>query len=585
MRTTFFGLEVARKGLNTQRKALDVTSHNIANANTQGYTRQDAIMSATNPWSVPSLNKPHGAGQLGTGSQVEEIRRLRDSFVDLQVRNENKHLGYWEAKQDTLAKLEVIVNEPSDAGIRSVMDQFWESWQELNNNPESLAVRSVVRQRGIAIAETLNHMDRQLRELQEDLDASIHTKVDELNSIARQIRDLNDQIVKTEITGDNANDLRDRRDLLLDQASKIADIRYIEDRDGSVRVTIGGKSLVTGNRVSELEMFNPAYTDGLFIPRWKDGTPLNLESGNLLGLLESRDQVIGQFKKDLDYLAYSLVTTTNEIHAEGYGLDNKSGYLFFNQPEDGAIGEINAGSISLADNILKDLNTIAAATMPELPGDGTNAMKLAQLKHTHTIDPYGYLKVEGKPLQLADINDFNFEDDIKTFTINGEDVVLDKDLAVFEPDGPLDLAKSLNSLANSINSQLTTVTARVNDAGNGIMLLAHENIEIGGTDFAALGFEAGENRADITGTFDDFYRGVVAGIGVDSQEATRMVENQALLVAQQENRREIMSGVSLDEEMANMIKFQHAYNAAARTITAMDEMLDVLINRVGLVGR
>ena len=551
MRTTFFGLEIARKGLQTSQRSLDVTGHNIANANTPGFTRQRAIIGATTPWTVPSMQKPHQAGQVGTGVQVEEIKRIRDQFIDLQVRNENKELGYWSERADVLQKIEVIINEPSTTGLRTVMDQFWESMQELSKSPESQAVRATVRQRAIAVAETFNHIHRQMYELQEDVNDKLNVKVLEINSIANQIRDLNDQIVRIEVgkeagLRENANDLRDRRDVLLDQLSRIVDTRYKEDQDGSMRVMIGSKTLVMGNRVSLLETKTYSETElaglsdydrsrlhGMSFVKWQDGSELRLASGELKSLIESVGYIetlggvksvkgiIPDMMMEIDHLANSIVTATNWVHLQGYGLDDTVARLFFQQevvqadppvPGDFYLAPIRARDMKVHEDIINDTSKIAASRSLDingkpLPGDGSHALALAQLKHALTM-------------------------------ITDREYMASLQPVAMPPTPPADFVP------------MYTIPGR-----------------------------------EFTATFDDFFRGFIGQLGIDTQEAERMAENQEMLVGQQMNRREILSGVSLDEEMTNMIRFQHAYNAAARTITTMDEMLDTLINRVGLVGR
>ncbi|MFZ5640022.1 MAG: FlgK family flagellar hook-associated protein, partial [Bacillota bacterium] len=168
MRSAFFGLEMGRRALFTQQRALDVTGHNIANANTEGYTRQIADMSASLPYTVPAFNSPVTPLQVGTGVDITAIRRVRESFLDSQIRNETTNLGYWESKRDALKKIEVILREPSDNGLRTVMDQFWSSMQELSKNPESEGVRALVRETGITLANTFNQLSKQLTDLQTD---------------------------------------------------------------------------------------------------------------------------------------------------------------------------------------------------------------------------------------------------------------------------------------------------------------------------------------------------------------------------------------------------------------------------------
>lgn len=465
MVSTFFGLEIGRKALQAQTTALDVTGHNIANANTEGYTRQRAIMTTPTPFAYPSVNKPIGAGQLGTGVNVEEVKRLRDSFIDSQIRKENSITGEWEYRKNTLDKLEVIINEPSESGLRTVLDQFWQSLQTLATRPEDGSVRAAVAQRGMAVADTFRHMDKQFVDLQADLNQSVDIKVQEVNNIASQIAGLNKQIVAVESSGDHANDLRDKRDLLVDQLAKIVDITAIEDQFGSVAIGIGSRSLVYGKITNQLTTVIGG--SGFYDVEWVDGSPVNINAGELQGLIYSRDTLTQGMRDDLNTLAAAYITEVNTQHSAGYGLGGTWGDDFFTGTD--------AFTIQVNPTITGDLDRIAAAeNNPVAPGDNANALKLAALKHKATI----------------------------------------------------------------------------------------------GTD-----------------TFDDYFRGMAAKLGVDGQAAGRMVDNQGLLVSQLTTQQQQLSGVSLDEEMTNMIKFQHAYNAASRVVTSMDEMLDTIISRMGLVGR
>ena len=209
--SNFFSLEIGKRSVLMHQTALSVTGHNIANDNTPGYTRQVPDIVTTPPWHSPALVQSGKAGQLGTGVDIAAINRIRDEFVDSQIRHENKAEGYWDAMQNTLAKIEVILNEPTKDGLRGVMDMFWESWQDLSLHPESEAVRAVVVQRGMSLAEAFNHTHRQLVELREDVNAQVKVKVDEVNSIAMQIADLNQQILAVTISGKRPNDLLDKR--------------------------------------------------------------------------------------------------------------------------------------------------------------------------------------------------------------------------------------------------------------------------------------------------------------------------------------------------------------------------------------
>lgn len=202
MRSTFHGLETAKRGLFAQQTAIQTTGHNIANANTKGYTRQMVDFVASKPIEAPGLSHSTAPGQLGTGVDFSNIRRIRESFLDEQFRNQNKDYGDWTIRQDTLEKLEAIVNEPSDYGIRSVVDDFWNAWQDLAGQPDNLTARSVVMERAGAMADAFNDVASKLQDLKNDLTESINIKVTEVNTLTKQIANLNKEIFRVEGLGD-----------------------------------------------------------------------------------------------------------------------------------------------------------------------------------------------------------------------------------------------------------------------------------------------------------------------------------------------------------------------------------------------
>jgi flagellar hook-associated protein 1 FlgK len=506
MRSTFMGLEVGRRSLMAAQTSLDVTGHNVANANTEGYTRQEALLTATRPYHAPALWQYMGAGQLGTGVKVEYIRRLRDGFLDGQIRNENKSQGYWSAMQNSMCKIEVIVNEPSENGLRAVMDQYWQAWQDLVESPESESVRAVVAQRGAAVADTFNHLYRQCVELRSDLNDSVAIKVNEINSIASQIRDLNGQILAVRIAGKQPNDLMDKRDLLIDQLSGLVNISVYEDTArGTVTVQLGGRSLVSGVESSALAV--KADIQGLYSVVWADtGTRAEVASGELGGLLDARGgtanpedagvayrDVIPNMIAKLNLLAQTMVEHTNALHRAGYGLATDAahpggftGLDFFVDPStDPAFDGNWAQFMQVNGDLLDDPTLIAAAAAP-------------------------------------------------TWALAGG----------------------------------AWVQSNFGDGGNALAIARLKQAQLVGT-----------------ASVDDYWRSLASDVGIQAQETGRMVENQQALLAELESKRQSVSGVSLDEEMTNMIRFQHAYNAAARYITAVDEALDVIVNRMGLVGR
>ncbi|WP_409295730.1 flagellar hook-associated protein FlgK [Peribacillus sp. SCS-26] len=533
MISTFHGLETAKRGMTTQQNALFVTGNNISNANTPGYTRQRVNFTQTEAFPPPSMNRPQIPGQMGTGVTAGSVERVRESFLDVQYRSESNKLGYWETRADSLQKMEEVLNEPSEAGLSAVMDQFWGSLQDLSINPNNSGARSVVRQRGIAVAETFNYLSSTLKSVQGDLKNEMDVSVTQVNSLLHQINNLNQKIADVEPHGLLPNDLYDQRDSLVDQLSTMVNISVKTTGTGGMpakkpdgtpmalgKYTIelvtanGTRPLLSGNSntVNELKVnydkdtkmvesisVGPRVLDANGNPTEEiSGTPIDIEaftaSGKLRSLVDSYgfetkalDHATGkhivkglypEMLHKLDQMAYEFAAKFNEVHQSGWDVKSiaagtQTPRSFFDGvgSADGA-----AGSIKLHKDIADSLDHIAAAGTKSI-GDGSNALKLAEVKN--------------QPL-----------------SIDGE-----------------------------------------------------------------------------TSTIQSYYEGAIGDMAVQSQEAIRMTNNSGILQQSVDERRQSVSSVSLDEEMTNMIQFQHAYNASARMISLVDEMLDKIINGMGTVGR
>ena len=471
MRPAFLGLEVALRALRANQLALETTSHNIANANTPGYSRQEVEMAASRPYTIPTLAGYPFAGQVGTGVIATAMRRYRDAFTDLQLRQEQRTLGMWNAIKDVVQQVELIFNEPSDSGLNKLLDQFWNTWQDLANEPQSSAVRASVRQQAANLCTVLNHTYQQLYDLQHNQDQQILTKIDEINSIAQQIAALNEEIQKVQVTGNRPNDLMDQRDLLLDRLSTIVNITYHEGDNGITNVFIGSMPLVYDLKANSISAESQG---GVLSLKWtSSGYDVEVTSGELKGILVSRDEVLGGKLEQLDRIAQALYTAVNSAHNAGYGLNGSTGLDFFSDPTPG--DAVSARDITLSGEILDSLDNIAASSAADTPGDGSNAAVIAALRWQ----------------QMAALDNT---------TING------------------------------------------------------------------------------------YYNGVITELGTYSKAAQDTCANQELLVSHLRQQREALSGVSLDEEAANLIKYERAYQAAARVMTTVDETLDRLINGTGRVG-
>ena len=511
MRSTFHGIEVSKRGLFAQQSALNTTGHNIANANTEGYTRQRVNMQATPGIPYPAMSNSTEPGLLGTGVNVVSLQRIREEFLDVQLRTENKHYGYWEARRDVLQKIEGIMNEPSDTGLQKVMDELWKSWQDLSQNPESLSARAVVRQRAIAVTETFAALNTSLTELQRDLDNVVETKVIDINSMAQQLANLNRQIGDFVPHGYQPNDLYDQRDLLLDKLAKMADIKVTNmGNTGMIQVTIDGKELVNGRNAVVMATAKDPVTG--FSNITLGGAPFIPESGGLLGSFEARGIAV---------------------------LDPNTGQTSFQGPVPDMINKLN----TLLESMVKEVNDLHQTGM------NLNDIKAREANPGAALEalPFFVQKDATKPLSASNVQ------------VN-----------------PRILA-SLNAIAAAQAEDPATSTG-VSFYGDGRNALA-----IAGLKFKMLTLSSVSGGVETT-TLDDFYRYTIAQLGVDSQEAKRMEKNSELLVGQVDTNRQSVSGVSIDEEMSEMVKYQHAYSASARVMTSMDEILDKVINGMGRVG-
>jgi flagellar hook-associated protein 1 len=504
MRSTFQGLETARRGMYTQQTALQVTGHNISNANTPGYTRQRVNFTQTEPYPAAAMNRPNIPGQMGTGVEAGSIQRVREGFLDTQFREENNKFGYWNTKSEALAKMEDIMNEPSENGLSKTLDRFWQSLQELSVHPKDDGARSVVRQRGEAISDTFNYLSNSLNAIRDDHRNQIDLTVKEINSLTTQINNINSQINEIEPHGYLPNDLYDERDNLVDRLSQLVNIKVTPVKSGGMASSIAeGKytidlidkngsnlgNLVNGTSLASKEL-KSIQSNGSISGFELGGTTLssNYFRGKLQGLTDAYNTVFPEMLNNLDKLAFDFATTFNSVHNVGWTMD-----------------DVNAGT------------------------KGTG------------IDFFTVKDSSGNDIK------------IDTSQLTG--------LA-----GKLKISNPIKNDLDKIAAALPKGTDTVAYSGDGSNALALSNVK------------------DTT-QLKSKYESMIGSMAVSSQEAVRLGNNSLLLTDTVDKRRQSVSGVSLDEEMTNMIQFQHAYNASARNITVIDEMLDKIINGLGVGGR
>jgi len=204
MISTFTGIEIGKKGIVTHQAAINVTGHNIANADTEGYSRQKVSLEVFDPLYVPGLTRENGPGQIGQGVQVEKILRARDMLLEDRILSEKNGLEYWKAMSGWLHQAELVHNEPTDRSIMHALDKFWSSWQELANNPEEMGPREAVLEYGWSLSKHLNHNYQALKAVRNNIEKSIEIRVEEINGLAKQIAHLNGEILRAESVGEQS---------------------------------------------------------------------------------------------------------------------------------------------------------------------------------------------------------------------------------------------------------------------------------------------------------------------------------------------------------------------------------------------
>ncbi|MEQ2527518.1 flagellar hook-associated protein FlgK [Bacillaceae bacterium CLA-AA-H227] len=536
MASTFMGLETARRGLTTQQSALYTVGHNISNANTLGYTRQRVNMQATGALPYPGLNSGTGVGQLGTGVEAGSVQRIRDKFLDVQYRQENTKLGYWGTKSDAISQMEDVLSEPSEYGLNESFDQFYQSLQDLSTNSSSSSARKVVLQRAAQLADSFNYLSTQLTQIQGNLKSEIINQTDEVNSIIKQIGELNAQIARIEPNGYLSNDLYDARDVLIDQLSEFfpLEVSYTSTggnalpiSEGTATIKINGVVVVDGKQVSQLQAVDSAGAELI-----NDG---NYVASN--GFVVSAAVNVETIDTaTLDYSAGTAISANSLANGSGKmaGLIHSYGYK-----------DASNNDVGVYPKMLQDLDKLASEF----------------IKTFNNIHTQGFtLATDSSP------------------SINGGEF--------FTGTSAKDISVSSLMTENSI-----AASSSAGEEGNGSLAILLSNIKSLSFDGASQTMKLADGT-DITvnvGNLDGaspqtFYSGLIAQLGTDGQQANRMVSNATTIQLSVENNRSAVSSVSLDEEMTDMIKFQQAYNASARMITSIDEILDKIINGMGRVG-
>jgi flagellar hook-associated protein 1 FlgK len=375
-------LSIARTAMNAQQTVIQVAGHNIANAETEGFSRQRTTLTANTPefWTY---------GTIGTGVSLEKIERLRDESLDASYRGESGDASAYRARADLLGGVEEILGEPSDDGLAASMDAFWGAWSDLSNSPSSAAARSVVQQRGAIVASTLNTFDVRLREVRDQVQLRLTNSVSDINTLADQVAALNGQIVSAEAGGKLANDLRDQRDVLIDNLAKLGDVRILPSADHSLQVLLGTSTIVDGAESRHLNLAREPNGD-VSLRFDRSTEPMLPVGGTVTAMVDFLNKDLPDAQGRLDAMAAALASQVNTLHRQGQTFDAAGNATaagdFFSPGEPDlanppALLPVTAGSIRLSDAVAASPTAIAASkTVPgagQVAGPGNNEVALA----------------------------------------------------------------------------------------------------------------------------------------------------------------------------------------------------------------
>jgi flagellar hook-associated protein 1 len=470
MPSTFGRIETLFRGLQAQQLAVDTVNHNIANANTPGYSRQRVDFQTTPPYSVPTFNRWDSAGQIGTGVAVASVDRVRIHYLDLQYRAQNAKMGDAGSRAGVYQTVEAVFNEPNETGLNAFIDRFWGAWQSLVNRPDDPATRGYVIEEATNLAANINRVREQIGIARTETKLSLETNISEVNALAKDIADLNTQITAVRGVNQQPADLSDKRDLLLDRLSELVQTNNIMTPDGAINVYIGGTALVDREKTNAIATSESG--DTLSVVWQRDGKATPISGGAVSGQLAMYNTELPAALADVNTLRNGIVNAVNGIHRTGYGQNDPAGPA----PNRNFFRILPDGEMRVNPAIANDPTLLAAASRPGEPGNAETALAIANIRNELTMN-----------------------------------------------------------------------------AG--------------------------------TATISDFYNSMVARIGGKARQAETTVANQDTLVQAVDRQRQQVSQVSLDEEAVNLIKFQQAYQAAARAMTVVDEMLSTIITGMGVVGR
>ena len=577
---------IAKEALIAQRYSIDVTAHNIANVDTPGYSRQDPVIEARPTEEINGLN-------FGTGADIAAITRNSDQLLENRLMRQKSSLSSSEEMTSYLQVLEGVFNENTDTSISALLSDFWNQWHEISTNPSGSPERTALYDQGILLSEQFLVLDEQMAQMTVDLTKSVSAGVDKVNQITAEIAETNRKITGLELDHP-AGDLRDKRNMLISELSGYLDINSFEQDNGTLTVVSArGAILVQGDSNYELEM---GGTDGDRV-MWQSSGGIEIDitdqisNGKINGWLDMRDEVLTKTRLDLDAMVKEFIWMVNGQHSQGVGFKlfepgmtltgtyqtgTDLGALPFGNRIQFVPNGINlwiedrTGANPVMNQVAIDLSGLnVGSTLTDLAAEINSQISAAGLTGV-TADGSG----TSMAFSAADDYAFGFSDDagniLAALGVN----------TFFEGYG----VGSIH--VNDTLADIEYIAAgRIDSSGNYSPGDNNNAMAIADLQFTTTPIERwivdrvnGNTVVNVTSTIENYYHGLVGSIGLTSSTISRRLGFHEEMVTKLQEMRDAVSGVSLDEEMTNLIKYQHAYASAAKLITVSDELLQTLLD-------
>ena len=553
-------LHMGQHALSINQRAMQTVGHNIANQETEGFSRQQVHSGTAAP-------DPTG---VGGGAKAQPTSRVYDKFVQRKILQENPRSGMFKSRGEFLQKIEIIFSETEGNGLHQALNEFWNSWSQLSNQPESESARIQVRERSDVLARRFRGMHSQLDGLRNEINGRLVATINKVNELGQKVAELNRQIISYESGQRNANDMRDARNQAIEELSELVDVNSFENPNGRVTVIIGRDwTLVEGNNRYQLEgkmkggELGMLRIDGVSINDNRRDLTRIFREGEMSEMLRMRDDTIVGYQHNLDEIAFNLAGQVNKIHATGTGINSATDMM------KSTFG-LNSTALSQPLPFLKDgifqlhlvdpHNEILETYEIEIQAGIDTLPDIVQRLNQTISDPgllQASIEADGSML-LQSASDYKF--------IFGEDQSSITQV--------LGLNSFFDTLKGAEDIQLSEhIRENTNNISTGKDLIPGDNrvaLEI-----AKL--QTRPTMRDETMTFDEYYNGVLTGMGLKIQRNKTEQAQQESMLRQFKEIRSSISSVNMDEELTDMMQYQKAYEASARFINTVDRMMETVI--------